>query len=64
MIVSKATPARRLSPLPIGLLYYPGVRCPSCGGRHFAVGRLTAECAACEAALVLSNPSEEVLTHG
>lgn len=51
-------------PVPMGLLYYPGVRCPSCGGRHFAVGRVTAECAGCDAALILTNPKDEEHHHG
>lgn len=61
MIAARALPlpVRPLQPLPTGLLYYPGVRCPACGGRHFAIGRITAECAACEAALILSNPKDE-----
>lgn len=49
----------RLTPLPIGLLYYPGVRCPACGGRHFHVGRITAECQRCDQALVLTTFSQE-----
>lgn len=64
MIAPKRTLQAPLTPVPLGLLYYPGVRCPACGGRHFAVGRVTAECATCEAALILSNPSDEVLYHG
>lgn len=48
--------ASGLRPLPLGLLYYPGVRCPACGGRSFDVGRVTAECARCDGALVLADP--------
>jgi hypothetical protein len=55
-----------LRPLPIGLLYYPGVRCPACGGRHFHIGRATAECDRCAGALVITDTrpfssSEELL---
>lgn len=46
----------RLKPLPLGLLYYPGVRCPACGGRSFDIGWVTAECVRCDGALVLSDP--------
>lgn len=53
-----------LRPIGFGLLYYAGVRCPFCGGRQFHVRTITAECATCEAALIVSNPSEEVLYHG
>ena len=44
-----------LRPLPIGLLYYPGVRCPACGGRHFHIGRATAECDRCDGALIIAD---------
>ena len=44
-----------LRPLPTGLLYYRGVRCPSCGSRHFLVGRVTAECVRCDAALIITD---------
>ena len=44
---------RPLEPLPLGLLYYPGVRCPACLGRQFHVGRTTAECCRCGGALVI-----------
>lgn len=42
-----------LARLPIGLAYYPGARCPDCGGRKFHVGRVTAECTWCDAPLVI-----------
>lgn len=37
------------------LLYRPGrhMPCPSCGGRHWLVGRMMAQCAVCDAALPL-----------
>lgn len=56
--------AAKLRPIPVGLLYYAGVRCPFCGGRHFHIRNVTAECATCAAALIVSNSSEEVLYHG
>lgn len=49
----QAQPA--LAPIAVGLLHYPGVRCPSCGGRAFDVGRVTAECARCGGALLLTH---------
>lgn len=63
-----ATTARRalppqLQPAPIGLLHYPGVRCPSCGGRAFDVGRVTAECVRCGGALLLTH-SDPLKTEG
>ncbi len=44
-----------LQPLPLGLLYYPGARCPACGGHAFDVGRVTAECVRCDGALVIAD---------
>ena len=44
-----------LTPIATGLLHYPGVRCPSCGGRAFEIGRSTAECVRCGGALLLTN---------
>ena len=54
-----ALAATALQPIATGLLYYPGVRCPSCGGRHFAIGRSTAECARCDGALILAHPDPQ-----
>ena len=41
---------------PAPVLYWPGEtnRCPCCGGKAWYVGRITAECAACDAALPLA----------
>lgn len=38
-------------------LYYDGEenRCPGCGGKHWTIGRLMAECAYCETALPLQS---------
>ena len=55
--VSKLT--ARARPVPLGLLHYPGVRCPGCGCGHFDVRRVTAECARCDQALLLSTPNPE-----
>ena len=43
-----------LRPAPV--LYWPGEtnRCPCCGGKAWNVGRVTAECAACDAPLPLA----------
>lgn len=31
----------------LGLIYEPGARCPSCGGRSWHVGRVSADCGKC-----------------
>ncbi|WP_086733771.1 hypothetical protein [Erythrobacter colymbi] len=51
-------PATFLRPAP--QLYWPGEtnRCPCCGGRAWHVGRVTAECAACDHALPLAHAPE------
>lgn len=51
--------AARARPVPMGLLHYPGVRCPSCGGRQFEIRRVTAECARCGGALLLTTVNPE-----
>lgn len=42
-------------------VYYPGEvnRCPSCGERHWRVGRVTAECAHCEMPLLIRVTGED-----
>lgn len=37
--------------------------CPDCGGHHWHVGRVTAQCAACDGALPLADPRIRVLHH-
>ena len=52
-----ATPERAV-PVPSVLMYRPGAetRCPECGQTHWLVGRATAECAGCSAALPIVAP--------
>lgn len=42
----------------IGLVYQPKRDnvCPGCGGRHWLLGRVTAECPTCGTALVIQRP--------
>lgn len=42
-------------------LYRPGERniCPGCGGTHWDVGRLSAECANCGTPVMLADVSEQ-----
>ncbi len=47
-----------LRPIMPGLLWHSGCHCPGCGQRQWHVGRVTAECAACETALIIANDSE------
>ena len=51
--------ATGLRPIATGQLYYPGVRCPDCGGQHWNVGRISAECGWCDAALLLTSSQFE-----
>lgn len=44
----------RLRPIAPGLLWHHGCHCPGCGHRHWHVGRFTAECATCGAALIIA----------
>jgi hypothetical protein len=37
-------------------LYSAGYICPGCGGRHWIIGRLLAECGRCAFALPLAEP--------
>lgn len=53
-MIAAALPAQ-LRPLPLGLLYYAGARCPACGGVQFHIGRVTAECHRCDTALVIAD---------
>jgi hypothetical protein len=48
-------PATLIRPAPV--LYWPGEtnRCPCCGGKAWHVGRVTAECAACDHPLPLAH---------
>ncbi len=48
----------RADPAPSVLMYRPGVetRCPDCGQTNWMVGRATAECAGCSAALPIVAP--------
>ena len=48
---AKQTPARGFMPL-----YYAGEsnHCPGCGGMHWHIGRVSAECARCETALPIA----------
>ncbi len=43
------------------LLYHAGEtnHCPACGGKHWAIGRVSAECVRCETALPLAHISEQ-----
>lgn len=50
-----ARPRPPVRPIATGLLYYRGVRCPSCGGRHFHLRATTAECARCDGALIIAD---------
>lgn len=52
-----ATPERAGHAPPV-LNYRPGseTRCPDCGETHWLVGRATAECAGCSAALPIVVP--------
>lgn len=40
-------------------IYRTGDRCPGCGGAHWTIGRLLAECARCDTALPLAAPMVE-----
>jgi uncharacterized protein (DUF983 family) len=53
--VPAPTPRPRPS-VALGSAYHPGLanRCPLCGHTAFNVGRITAECGACAAALPIS----------
>jgi hypothetical protein len=54
-----ATLTRPFQPVPFGLLYYSGVRCPFCGGRHFTIRTVTAECALCAGVMIISNLNDK-----
>jgi len=54
-----AAPSPAPSPIAAGLLWYQGARCPGCFGRHFHIGRVTAECATCGAPLIIASASAD-----
>lgn len=56
----KAVGALRDRAHPTILLYHPDTvnHCPGCGGRHWHIGRSTAECAFCATALPLDSASK------
>jgi hypothetical protein len=53
---AKMTPLAQLMERALLPLYYQDTvnHCPSCGGKHWHIGRSTAECAFCETALPLA----------
>jgi hypothetical protein len=54
---AKLTPLAQLMERALLPLYYQDTvnHCPSCGGKHWHIGRSSAECAFCETALPLAS---------
>lgn len=56
----RSLPRRRPAPRVPITLFYSGEpnHCPCCGGSHWHVGRVSAECVRCGMALVLHTPQQ------
>ena len=53
-MTARSTFARPTGAIAPGLLWHSGCHCPGCGRRQWNVGRVTAECASCETALIIA----------